>query len=99
MNHSIIPILGLTIELNRPADGSCECGSVAAVIGKGAGPHAARLDCAFCGKFRGWLPALAADALVDTVTRYGGLPHAFFLPPFPPIHFCAAPPPQTPNGM
>jgi len=78
--NDIIPILDLSIELNRPRDGLCECGSMAATIGQGAGPHAARLDCSNCGKFRGWLPVLAAEALVDTVERYGGWPDVVVQP-------------------
>jgi hypothetical protein len=96
MNDNIIPIIGLCIELNRPADGSCECGSIAAVIGKGAGPHAAKLDCAFCGKFRGWLPALAADALIHTVTAYGGWPDVVVQPLSPEFNFGAASSTQAP---
>jgi hypothetical protein len=81
MSDDIISIIGLPIELNRPRDGLCpDCGSMTATIGKGAGPHAARLDCSNCGKFRGWLPALAAEALVDTVTRYGGWPDVALRP-------------------
>jgi hypothetical protein len=87
MNDNTVSILGLTIELNRPADGQCECGSMAAVIRPGSGPHRARLDCAYCGKFRGWLPALAADALVDTVERYGGWPDVFVQPRSPEFDF------------
>jgi hypothetical protein len=87
MNDNIVSIVGLTIELNRPADGQCGCGSMAAVIGPGAGPHRARLDCAYCGKFRSWLPALAAEALVHTVTAYRGWPDVAVQPLSPEFNF------------
>lgn len=34
----------------------CACGSTATVRGPGSGPHAARLSCAECGRFRQWIP-------------------------------------------
>jgi hypothetical protein len=93
---NVIPIIGLCIELNRPRDGVCpECGSMAAVIGEGAGPHAARLDCANCHRFRGWLPVLAAAALIDTVTRYGGWPDVTVQSLSPEL--CADAPTVTPS--
>jgi hypothetical protein len=90
--NDITPILGLSIELDRPRDGLCPgCGlSKTAVIREGSGPHRARLNCAYCNRFRDWLPALVADALVDTVGRYGGWPDVVVQPLSPEFNFGAA---------
>jgi hypothetical protein len=94
----VIPIIGLHIELNRASDGVCPgCGSMAAIVGKGAGPHAARLDCANCARFRGWLPALAAEALVDT-TRRCGRPTVVIQSSSPEFDFADAKTTTSPDG-
>jgi hypothetical protein len=33
----------------------CRCGSADFTVGEGAGPHAARLTCSRCGRFRRWI--------------------------------------------
>jgi hypothetical protein len=61
------PLAGLNVTL---AD-TCKCGSAAAVVGKGAGPHAAALRCVPCGAFRGWLPRAAHGFITITINKFG----------------------------
>ena len=37
------------------------CGAIDTVIGQGSGPHAAREQCAGCGRFHRWLPKTMTD--------------------------------------
>jgi hypothetical protein len=70
------PLLtGLRIRLDRTTDVPCGvCGQTVLVIGKGAGPHAASLNCASCERHRGWLPRAIADLLVGTIIQFGRPP-------------------------
>jgi hypothetical protein len=43
----------------------CDCGSREAIIGSSAGPHEARLICTGCTRFRAWLSAPRAAALIE----------------------------------
>ena len=49
----------------------CACGSNIAIIGPACRMHAARLSCANCGVFVGWLPQATAKWLTNIVTRFG----------------------------
>lgn len=65
-------IIGLTVRLERTIDVPCvACGQTDVVIGVGAGPHVASLQCASCERHRGWLPKTVADFLIDVVARFG----------------------------
>jgi hypothetical protein len=68
-------LVGLRIQLERTKDVPCGvCGQTVVVIGKGAGPHVASLNCASCYRHRGWLPKTIADFLVGTISRFGWPP-------------------------
>jgi hypothetical protein len=43
----------------------CDCGSREAVIGSSGGPHEHRLVCSGCTRFRAWLSAQRAAALLQ----------------------------------
>jgi hypothetical protein len=60
-------LLGLAVRLPD----ICSCGHDVATIGARSGPHAARLLCARCGKFRGWLPHTERRLLVEAIKRTG----------------------------
>jgi hypothetical protein len=61
------PLSGQHVRLDR----TCRCGSNIAVIGPPRRMHAARLSCASCGVFVGWLPQATARWLINVVTRFG----------------------------
>ena len=64
-------IIGLRVRLECTIDAPCACGETTVVIGQGAGPHVASLQCAGCNRHRGWLPKAIAEFLVDVVMRFG----------------------------
>jgi hypothetical protein len=64
---STSPLTGQHVRLDRP----CRCGSDIAIVGSSRSVHAARLSCASCGAFVGWLPQATASWLINIVTRFG----------------------------
>jgi hypothetical protein len=62
------------IRLDRPHDLAHPCHSNFAVIGSSTTLHAARLTCADCGRFRGWLSHTAAAAIQEVQARVGSIP-------------------------
>lgn len=52
---------------------ACRCGDVVAVVGAGAGPHAASLRCQSCGRHCAWL-ARAHVAFINRVIERRGIP-------------------------
>jgi hypothetical protein len=65
------PLIDQHIRLDRV----CSCGSNIAIIGSSSPTvHAARLSCANCGTFAGWLPQATAQWLTSIVTRFGAPP-------------------------
>jgi hypothetical protein len=65
------PLIGRHVRLERV----CLCGGKIAVIGSSSpAVHAARLSCANCGRFVGWLPQSTARWLTGIVTRFGAPP-------------------------
>src|SRR5215472_14235865 len=61
------PLTGQHVQLDR----TCRCGSNIAIAGPACRMHAARLSCANCGAFVGWLPRATARWLINVVTRFG----------------------------
>jgi len=61
------PLIGQHVRLDR----TCRCGSNIAIAGPAYRMHAARLLCANCGAFVGWLPQATARWLTNIVTRFG----------------------------
>jgi hypothetical protein len=65
------PLIGQHVRLSRV----CGCGCNIAIIGSSSPTvHAARLACASCGTFAGWLPQTTAKWLTNIVTRFGAPP-------------------------
>jgi hypothetical protein len=65
------PLTGRHVRLDR----MCSCGSDIAIIGSSSpAVHAARLACANCSLFAGWLPQATARWLTSIVTRFGAPP-------------------------
>jgi hypothetical protein len=64
------PLTGQHVRLDRV----CACGSNIAIVGSSRSMHAARLACASCGTFAGWLPQTTAKWLTSIVTRFGAPP-------------------------
>jgi hypothetical protein len=65
-------IVNLLVALPRPCP---SCGSHTAITGSSAGPHAARLDCAGCGRHAGWMSA-ETRAFIEAVIDVGGRPES-----------------------
>jgi len=61
------PLAGQHVRLDR----TCHCSSNIAVIGLPRRMHAARLSCASCDAFVGWLPQATARWRINIVTRFG----------------------------
>lgn len=61
------PLVGLVVRLPDV----CRCGHDVARIGAPAGPHLAELRCTMCQHHRGWLPRIAHQFLLKTVTKFG----------------------------
>jgi hypothetical protein len=61
------PLVGLVVRLPDV----CRCGHDVARIGAPVGPHLAGLTCARCARHRGWLPRIAHQFLLETVTQFG----------------------------
>jgi hypothetical protein len=62
------PLIGQHVRLNRV----CLCGSNIAIIGSSSPTvHTARLSCANCGTFAGWLPRATASWLTNIISRFG----------------------------
>jgi hypothetical protein len=52
--------------------GECrKCRSTLATLGSTSGPHQAAIICAGCGRYRGWLPAIASDFLNGILDEFG----------------------------
>jgi hypothetical protein len=49
------------------------CASTTALIGPGAGPHAARLTCSECDRFIRWVGKRELAAITALETVFGGL--------------------------
>jgi hypothetical protein len=64
---STSPLLGMRVKLGR--DVPC-CDDIA-VVGPGAGPHAAELTCAICGRHCGWLSKSTASWLETVINKFG----------------------------
>jgi hypothetical protein len=60
---------GLSVQMPS----ACQCGAALAVIGAGAGPHAASLHCAECDVHRGWVSHATHRFLIEIINRLGRL--------------------------
>ena len=67
------PLIGLRVRLKRAIDRRQPCHGNLGEIHPGRGPHAYRLLCTACGRFRGWLSKPVAEFLAEVV-RVGGVP-------------------------
>src|SRR2546430_2344195 len=63
-------LTGLRVKLDRPT-----CCQNICVIGSGKGPHGARLDCADCGSFCGWVDK-GTMCWIESVVLFFGTPIA-----------------------
>jgi hypothetical protein len=69
---AIEPILGKQIKLRAGDTWWCpKCRSVMVTITKAPPPHAARLDCSDCGRFRKWMGFNEAKAFIETTAIFG----------------------------
>jgi hypothetical protein len=64
--------LGLLVALPR----ACQCGSGTGVVGSSAGPHAAKVVCAQCGRFNMWLSTERTSFINSVIDTVGGRPAA-----------------------
>ena len=62
------PLIGLKVRL--PHD-PCRCGTTAAEIGAGQGPHRASLRCLTCGNHRGWISHATHEFLTEIINKFG----------------------------
>src|SRR5262249_51765327 len=65
------PLVGLRVRIE--CDGAvqaCHCGSIDAVLGSSAGPHAASIRCA-AGHHLGWVSKQTAERLLEIKNLYG----------------------------
>jgi hypothetical protein len=60
-------VRGLTVLL----PGACSCGSRNAVVGSSSGPHYARIVCARCSKWRGWMSATSFNFVAEIIDQFG----------------------------
>jgi hypothetical protein len=63
------PLLGLKVKIERAK--ACCANPDIATIGRGAGPHAAKLTCESCGAHRGWLSKETASAIEAIIKKFG----------------------------
>jgi hypothetical protein len=63
--------IGLRIKLDRPIDRERPCCKNICIIAAGKGPHAGELNCADCGRHRGWLSKSTARWIKHVATRFG----------------------------
>jgi hypothetical protein len=69
---AIEPILGKQIKLRTGDKWWCpKCRSLMVTVTKAPPPHAARLDCTDCGRFRKWMGVNEAKALLETTAIFG----------------------------
>jgi hypothetical protein len=71
---SLAPILGRQIKLRAGDKFWCpnpKCHSCIVTIVEGKPPHAARLNCTDCGRFRKWMSAEAVRTLLETTALFG----------------------------
>jgi hypothetical protein len=60
---AMLSLAGIEVQLPK----ICQCGSPLALVGPGAGPHAARLNCRTCNRHRGWLSRASYEFLFRTI--------------------------------
>jgi hypothetical protein len=67
------PLVGLRVRIEK--DGAVQachtCGSIDAVLGSSAGPHAASIRCAAHGHHLGWVSKQTAERLLEIKERTG----------------------------
>ena len=61
------PLVGIVVNLPR----HCQCGHDMCHVGPGRDPHRASLQCARCGRHRGWLSHKTANFLSAVIARFG----------------------------
>jgi hypothetical protein len=90
---AIEPILGKQIKLRAGDTWWCQkCRSVMVTITKAPPPHAARLDCSDCGRFRKWMGFNEAKAFIETTAIFGWPTTAAIQPLSPEFENMAASP-------
>jgi hypothetical protein len=71
-NTTTVPSTGITGLAVRMTHRPCRaCGSANFTIGSSAAIHSARLDCAECGRFAGWMSRGAYVFIQMTIEKFG----------------------------
>jgi len=68
---SPVPVIGLTVKLDRDIDRQRPCHDNVVIIQPGKAPHAGELRCAKCNAHRGWAPKAMLDFVTETMKRFG----------------------------
>jgi hypothetical protein len=69
------PVRGLRVRL---LGGCPRCGERIALVGPGASPHAAELNCSRCGRFRQWLNRSVYDFVAEALKQFGDIAEISF---------------------
>jgi hypothetical protein len=64
-------LIGTKIKLDRPTDRERPCCRNVCIISASGEPHAGKLNCADCGRDRGWLSKTTAQWIESVMSRFG----------------------------
>jgi hypothetical protein len=68
---STAPLHGIEVKIESTTARPCCSDNNIAILGYAAGPHAASLMCAHCGRHRGWLSKQTAGKIEAIIEKFG----------------------------